>query len=76
MRVAAGSSLAGRTVGELALRERTGALLLALRRAAEPRWSRTRSTDTPVAAGAVLIAMGTQAELDALATLATAGKRD
>ncbi len=76
VRVAAGSSLAGRTVAELALRERTGALLLALRRATDRPLEPNPVADTPVAAGTVLIAMGTQAELDALATLATAERRD
>ncbi|MGH3332364.1 MAG: NAD-binding protein [Nocardioidaceae bacterium] len=69
VRVQEGSALAGGTVGELRLRD-TGALLVALRTAPgiplEPNPS-ARSTMPP---GAVLIALGTQQELDALAALA------
>ncbi len=70
--VAAGSELAGRTVGDLAVRERTGALLLALRRDADEPLEPNPSTATPVGPGAVLIALGTQAELDALTALGRA----
>ena len=64
-----GSALAGRTVGELGVRERTGALLLALRRQADQPLEPNPVAGTPVPAGAVLIALGTQSELDALAVL-------
>lgn len=64
-----GSALAGRTVGELGVRERTGALLLALRRAADQPLEPNPAPGTPVPPGAVLIALGTQSELDALVVL-------
>jgi len=64
-----GSALAGRTVGELGVRERTGALLLALRRAADQPLEPNPAPGTPVPPGAVLIALGTQRELDALVVL-------
>ena len=64
-----GSALAGRTVGELGVRERTGALLLALRRAADQPLEPNPAPGTPVPPGAVLIALGTQTELDALVVL-------
>ncbi|MFC4787131.1 potassium channel family protein [Nocardioides sp. MAHUQ-72] len=68
--VAAGSATAGRTIGALRLRERTGALLLAVRRSADDVLVPNPPDDLVVPAGAVLIALGTQAELDALADLA------
>lgn len=64
-----GSALAGRTVGELGVRERTGALLLALRRGADQPLEPNPAPGTPVPPGAVLIALGTQSELDALVVL-------
>jgi voltage-gated potassium channel len=64
-----GSVLAGRTVGELEVRERTGALLLALRRGADQPLEPNPAPGTPVPPGAVLIALGTQTELDALVVL-------
>jgi len=67
--VGRGSSLAGRTVGELALRERTGTLLLAIRRSAEQQFEPNPPDELVVPAGSVLIALGQQAELDILAEL-------
>ena len=64
------SSLAGQAVGELALRERTGALLLAIRRATDLRFEANPPSDLVVPAGAVLIALGTPTELGSLARLA------
>jgi voltage-gated potassium channel len=65
------SPLAGSTIGESALRDRTGALVLALR---DPDGSfRTNPrSDTRIEPGEVIIAIGTQAELDALVDLASA----
>jgi K+/H+ antiporter YhaU regulatory subunit KhtT len=51
------------------VRERTGALLLALRRAADQPLEPNPAPGTPVPPGAVLIALGTQSELDALVVL-------
>jgi voltage-gated potassium channel len=66
-----GSPLAGSTIGESALRDRTGALVLALR---DPDGSfRTNPrSDTRIEPGEVIIAIGTQAELDSLVELARA----
>jgi len=71
VQVPAGSPLAGSTIGESALRDRTGALVLALR---DPDGSfRTNPrSDTRIEPGEVIIAIGTQAELDALVELAGA----
>jgi voltage-gated potassium channel len=67
--VSAGSPLAGSTIGQSALREQTGALVLALR--GEDGSFRTNPrSDTRIDPGEVLIAIGTQAELDALVELA------
>ena len=68
--VAAGSSVADQSLGGLRLRERTGALLLAVRRSPDDVLEPNPPDDLVVPAGAVLIALGTQAELDALADLA------
>ena len=68
--VAAGSSVAGQSVAGLRLRERTGALLLAVRRSSDGVLEPNPPDDLVVPAGAVLIALGTQAELDALTDLA------
>jgi voltage-gated potassium channel len=67
-----GSPLVGRTVGQLDIQERTGALLLALRRGAGQPFEPHPAEDLVVPAGTVLIALGTQAELDALAELGSA----
>lgn len=52
------SALAGRTVGELALTERTGAQLLALRIAPDRPFLASPPPESTVTAGAVLIAFG------------------
>ena len=67
--VGAGSALAGRSLGELALRERTGALLLAVRRGPAQPFEPHPPDDLVLPAGAVLIALGTPAEIDSLAEL-------
>lgn len=64
-----GSSLEGRTVGALDLRARTGTLLLAIRRGAGQQFEPSPPDELVVPAGSVLIALGTQAELDALTEL-------
>jgi voltage-gated potassium channel len=71
--VTADSPLAGRSLGESELRSRTGALVLALRDAQGGFRTNPRS-DTVINPGEVIIAIGTQAELDALVALA-AGRR-
>jgi voltage-gated potassium channel len=63
------SGLVGRTLGELAVQERTGALLLAIRRGAGQPFEPHPPADLVVPPGAVLIALGTQAELDQLVQL-------
>ena len=70
VRVAPGSDLADRALDEVALRERTGALLLAVRRATGGPFEPNPPGDLVVPAEAVLIALGTQSELEALEALA------
>ena len=65
-----GSALVGQAVGGLAIRERTGALLLAIRRGTGERFEPHPPDELVVPAGSVLIALGTQAELSSLAELA------
>jgi voltage-gated potassium channel len=63
--VGANSPLAGQTIGQATLAERTGILLLALRsRGATPFLAPT--PDTPLEPGTVLIAVGTESQLDEL----------
>ena len=67
--VPAGSPLAGVTLGESSLRDRTGALVLALRDP-DGQFRTNPRSDTRIEPGEVIIAIGTQAELDSLADLA------
>jgi voltage-gated potassium channel len=69
VQVPAGSPLAGATVGESALRDRTGALVLALR-SPDGSFRTNPRSDTRIEPGEVIIAIGTQAELDSLVELA------
>jgi voltage-gated potassium channel len=64
------SPLAGVTLDSAAIRERTGALILALR-GGDGTFSRNPPAGTLLRQGHVLIAMGTPDELAALTTLAT-----
>jgi len=69
--VAAGSELAGRTVAEMAILERTGALLLAVRRAPDAQLEPNPPGELRTPAGAVLIALGSQEQLALLTDLAS-----
>jgi voltage-gated potassium channel len=64
-----GSDLVGRSLGELDVQRRTGALILAIRRGSGESFEPHPLDSLVVPAGSVLIALGTQAELDALAAL-------
>jgi len=65
------SNLVGRSLGELRIQERTGALLLAIRNGTGEPFEPHPSAETVVPPGAVLIALGTPAELDQLSRLGT-----
>ncbi|MEO6317794.1 MAG: potassium channel protein [Acidimicrobiales bacterium] len=67
--VPAGSPLAGVTLGESFLRDRTGALVLALRDP-DGQFRTNPRSDTRIEPGEVIIAIGTPAELESLAELA------
>jgi voltage-gated potassium channel len=62
------SSIAGQSIRDAHLRDRTGALVLALR-GEDGAFLTNPSPDTTIRAGEVLIAIGTPGELDALAEL-------
>ena len=66
-----GSSLVGHSLGELRVQERTGALLLAIRRGAGQPFEPHPPGDTVIPPGAVLIALGTPGELVELSRLGT-----
>ena len=67
--VVAGATTAGRTLADLEVRERTGALLLAIRRTPGARLEANPPGDLVVPDGAVLIALGAPSEIAALAAL-------
>jgi voltage-gated potassium channel len=66
LHVAEGSALDGRSLGDADLRNRTGALVLALRHGSGP-FVTNPGRETVVCGGQVLIAMGTEDQLGALA---------
>ena len=66
--IAASSAIAGKTLRDARLRDRTGALVLAVRHS-EGDLRTNPSLDTTIEAGDLLIAIGTQSELRALAAL-------
>jgi voltage-gated potassium channel len=70
------SGLRDRTVGEVDLPGTTGALLLALRHAPGEPFRPSPRADERLPAGAVLIVLGTAAELQAVADLAARGPGD
>jgi voltage-gated potassium channel len=67
--VAAGSELAGRTLGSVDLVQRTGAQLLAIRSAGGS-WSSNPAPDFRLEPGSILIAIGTATQVRALQALA------
>jgi voltage-gated potassium channel len=66
--IAPSSAIAGKTLRDARLRDRTGALVLAVRHS-EGDLRTNPSLDTTIEAGDLLIAIGTQSELRALAAL-------
>jgi voltage-gated potassium channel len=70
VRIAEGSTLAGRTVGEIRIAERTGAMLLAVRRSADGALEANPQPALTVPPGTTMIALGTRTELEALERLA------
>lgn len=69
--VSESSVLAGQTVGAMRIAERTGALLLAVRRSAGADLEPNPAGDLAVPSGALLIALGSQEQLAGLARLAS-----
>jgi voltage-gated potassium channel len=65
--ITTGSPIAGRTLRDAHLRDRTGALVLALRDG-DGRFHTNPPPETEMRAGQIVIAIGTQNELDGLAT--------
>ncbi|MDI6874397.1 potassium channel family protein [Candidatus Solincola sp.] len=61
-----GSELAGRTIGEMDIRVRTGALIVAVRKAADGEFNTSPDKDTRLDAGDLLIALGTPRDLSNL----------
>jgi voltage-gated potassium channel len=61
-----GSAVAGRRLGDAALAEQTGALILAVRSGPDGRFVANPGPDTSLAEGMILIAVGQPVELEAL----------
>lgn len=70
LEVEAGSAMDGRTIGELDVKARTGALIIAVRKAASATFDTSPDKDTRVDAGDLLIALGTEKDLAGLERLA------
>ena len=68
VRIGPSSPVVGKTLRDAQVRDRTGALILAVR-PAEGDLRTNPSPDTAIDAGDLLIAIGTESELRALATL-------
>lgn len=68
--VEAGSPLDGRTIGDLDIKARTGALVTAVRKAEEDDFNTSPDKDTRIDAGDLLIALGTEKDLAGLEKLA------
>ena len=66
-----GSELAGRSLRQAQIRDRTGALVLALR-SSEGTFTTNPTPETEMAPGQILIAIGTEEQLDALEEVARA----
>jgi voltage-gated potassium channel len=71
--IRSGSSVAGRRLGEAALGEQTGALILALRSGPDGRFVANPGPDTTLDEGVILIAVGQPDELEALRRHTAAG---
>jgi voltage-gated potassium channel len=67
--VSAGSPLTGNTLHAVQLHDRTGALVLAIRRG-DGSFATNPSSEVTIEAGDILIGVGTAAQLDALARFA------
>ena len=72
--VPAGSPLAGQSLRQAQIRDRTGALVLALRDG-DGRFTTNPDPETQVCAGQILIAIGTAAQLQALAATANRARQ-
>ena len=68
--VTEGSPIVGQSLRDTHLRDKTGALVLALRRA-DGSFQTNPTPDTEIRAGQIIIAIGTQSELDALVEFVT-----
>lgn len=73
--VEGGSPLDGRTIGELDVKAKTGALITAVRKAGSTVFETNPNKDTRIDAGDLLIALGTEQDLSGLEGLAAAKSR-
>ncbi len=67
-----GSELAGRTIGELDIKARTGAMIIAVRKASDGEFNTKPDKDTLIDVGDLLIALGTEGDLAGLEKLSVA----
>lgn len=67
-----GAELAGKTIGEMDIRVRTGALIVAVRKAADGEFNTSPDKETRLDAGDLLIALGTPGDLSNLERMSSA----
>ncbi len=70
LEVGTGSALDGKTIGEMDVKARTGALIIAVRKASSESFDTSPDKDTRIDAGDLLIALGTERDLAGLEKLA------
>lgn len=70
LQVQSGSRLDGKTIGEMDIKARTGAMVIAVRKETEDRFDTNPDKDTRLDSGDLLIALGTEKDLAGLEELA------
>ena len=60
------SELANKTIGEMEVKARTGAMIIAVRKASDGEFNTNPNKDTRIDAGDLLIALGTEDDLSGL----------
>ncbi len=70
LQVQPGSPMDGKTIGEMDVKARTGAMIIAVRKRVEERFNTNPDKDTRLDAGDLLIALGTEKDLAGLEELA------
>jgi len=75
LQVQPGSPLDGKTIGEMDIKARTGAMIIAVRKDGDERFNTSPDKSTRIDAGDLLIALGTERDLSGLEELAVSSAR-